>query len=130
MLAVIQHEQQLLVAKRVGQRRRQGAIDPLANTQDARNSLRDESRVGERREFDEPDTGLERFKLPASKLVAEARLPHTARSRERHQAARPEQSPDLSDLLFATDEARERKREIMESPLRDRMIGMRDRQRT
>ncbi len=113
MLAVVEHEQQLPRRRRVGERRHRRAARLLANAERRADRRRNQGRVGEPAELDQPHAVAEAVDHRARDLEREPGLSDSARTDERHEPVAREQLLGARDLLSAPDEARQRARQVV-----------------
>jgi hypothetical protein len=112
VLAVVEDQEQVTRTKRLEERLghllRTGGVD----RQRGGNSLRDERRVGERCEFDEPDA----MRIGPEQLIgdaqSEARFAAPAGAGQRQQAGTRLNAAHGRDLLFPSDKAGEMDRQV------------------
>ena len=113
MLAVVEQEQGRLRLERVDQRVGDRTTVLLANDYRGGDHTRHEQRVGYRSQLDQPDS----VRIPVDdlrgELEREACLAASAGAGQRQQAGALEKSPELDELCFSTDEARELHREVV-----------------
>jgi hypothetical protein len=110
MLAVVQHHQQLLVVEMVRQVS-QRVLGNLMKVKCARDRVRQQLRVSQRRQLDEPHAvGKGSSHLPGCPQ-REPRLARTAHAGERQQPTAGQHPTDLRQLLAASDEAGQLRRQ-------------------
>ncbi len=107
VLGVVEYEQELPRPQVVLQRLRKAPARLLAEPERRRHRLRDETRVGQRRQLDQPDAVRERFDEFRRNLQRETRLAATARTGQGEEAGPAEQRLDVGNVALAADEARE-----------------------
>ena len=86
MFAVVEDQQDLPTAQKLKQGVEQGSTRLLVHAQDLRHGSRDEGRIGNRRELDEPHACSEAINKRSGDLQRESRLAHAADTHEREQA--------------------------------------------
>ncbi len=113
MLAVVENDEDGLVAERRNQsvHRRTAGLD--AQLQGLRDRPRHLRRVAHRRELDEPDTLTAVVEHFCSRLESEASLPGSAGAGERHEANRAQELDHLGKLLHPPHERTERGRQVV-----------------
>ena len=112
VLAVVEQQQRALAAQcgfDEGERR---DVAFCARAKRARDRMRDKRRVGHRREFHEPDPIVERAGQLAGRLDCQACLAGPARTDQRDQPRLACRLADLCQRLPASDETRQRRRQV------------------
>jgi hypothetical protein len=104
MLAVIQNDEELPVAHEARQRVEHGAARLFLDAQYGRGGLRHQLRVGNRRQFDEPDAVRIVLQHDRSHLHRQPRLAEAAHAEQRQQPTVGEQLTHLRHLAIAADE--------------------------
>ena len=113
MLAVVEDQQRLQRLEVRAQRLRERASRLFAHAQHLRDLVRDQRRIADRREIDEPDAVRIRVEHVGGDLQREAGLAETAHAEEREQARALEQLLRLGDFALAPDERRELLRQVV-----------------
>lgn len=126
MLAVVEHQQERSGSQIVDQDLG-GGPRRFPKAQHRGDGLRDDRRVGNRRQFHEPDPIRERVEAIRGGLDRQSRLPRAARSAEGDQVGPGQEALDLSHLRFPADEARRLHRKVVrrhiERPQRRKALG-------
>ena len=125
VLHVVQHQQETPAPQVRAQDVERGAAGRLAQPQRPRDGRREQGRVGQRGEGDEPDAvGVPGRHRPGN-LQGQAGLPHAPRSGQGQQArARTqEQLPDSGHLALPPDEARQGGRQVQPLGVQGRVGG-------
>ncbi len=104
MLAVVEHEQELARSEVSGDRVHQGATRERAQIERLRDGVGNVGALADRIELDEDRAVGMHVLAVARELEREPCLARATRAGEREQAGTPEQRPQLSELVLASDE--------------------------
>ena len=113
VLAVVQDHQRPLGGDMLGDRVRQRPSRDVADTEGGGDGRRDERRIRQRRQIDEPDTVIEGLEQVGSGLQSEPRLPGPAGPDERHETMLAHEVGHGRQVGCPADEARQLGREVM-----------------
>ena len=113
VFAIVEHQQHVSVAQVLGQGVRRVAWMDRWHTHGGRDRAGDERWFGKLGQFDQPGAVGEGGGVLAGQLSAETRLADATRAHDGHQRRRLQNRPQLAHLLFATDEAVERARQVV-----------------
>jgi hypothetical protein len=116
VLAVVEHQQQAPGLEMIGERLRELRAGSLLNAQHLGDRARDEKRIRDRRELDEPHAIGIGVVGVGRRLQREPGLADAADADQREQPASCQEPLDLGGFLVATDERRDLLREVVGRP--------------
>jgi hypothetical protein len=108
MLAVVEEEQELHRAQLVEEPGERSDIGPVEESERSGDRGRQERRIRQRDQVDEPDTAAPGAHLARRDLQRQPRLARAAHTGQRDQALLPQQPLEVRELAAAADEARHR----------------------
>ncbi len=113
VFAIVEDEQEPLVAEEAGERGGERALGLLAKIERGRDAFDDHRGISGRGEFDEPNAVRIVVDQVGSHLQRQARLAGATRAGEREQARAAEQALHFGQFALAADEARELQGQII-----------------
>ena len=113
VLAIVQHQQQLLAGEHPRQRLNSGNPRLIPYPQRRRHHRGHQRRIPHRRQLRQPHPVREPARHPPRHHPGQPGLPRTARPGHRHQPPLTQQPGDRAHRLFPADEARQHHREAM-----------------
>ena len=113
VLAVVEHDEQLAVLDMGGERFDQRPSRLVAHREDLRGDARNQRRIADRRQIDEPDAIRKVLHQVGGDLQRQPRLAETAHPQQRQQPRLPEQVLGVAELALAPDERRDLLRKIV-----------------
>ena len=113
VLAVVQHQQQLPPGQHPGQRLREGRARRLMHLKRHRHRRRDQRRLLDSSQLDQPHPVGEPARYPPGHLTGQPGLAHPARPGHRHHPVLSQQPGDLVHRGLPADETRQRRDEPM-----------------